>query len=192
MRFFSVRIMTTTACVGFISSYVHFFLFHRFDGYAFDVQLFYRYEIPAVCCRRGNKGGRRVKRPKILLRFKPSTRETSAARAGSEHANRWTDVSVAALTSRRRNTRVTATAIAAHTNHLFITTAYHDDIIQVQRWAPSRRQTAATDFCRVGVVYMDELILYENINIDSVDDDIASDTQHCIFNFIRYPGHVFI
>jgi len=63
------------------------FIFCRFVGNAFDVELFYRYEIPAVRGRAGGGGGR-VKRPKMLLWFKPSTRETSAAGAGAQHANR--------------------------------------------------------------------------------------------------------
>lgn len=73
-------------CGLFRPSYIFFSC--RFVGNAFDVELFYRYEIPAVRGRGGGGGGGRVKRPKMLLRFKPSTRKTSAAGAGAQHANR--------------------------------------------------------------------------------------------------------
>lgn len=67
--------------------YIYIYFFCHFVGNAFDMELFYRYEIPAVRGRNGG-GGERVKRPKMLLWFKPSTRETSAAGAGEQHANR--------------------------------------------------------------------------------------------------------
>lgn len=55
-------------------------MFFRFVGNAFDVELFYRYEIPVVRGRDGVEGMEgRGNDLKYYCGFKPYTRETSAA-----------------------------------------------------------------------------------------------------------------